>query len=114
MAGKQENQHFIEKEYVYYDEYWYNGNEGNAVLLMRRENLPYEYEVAYEECNESIQCCTSCHGRYCFRSWPGRSDRNPVQQQRSAGHGRKQRDVALDHSGLLFYRNLYFYRQDHW
>ena len=43
---------FVEKEYVYYDEYWYNGNEGNAVLLMRRENLPYEYEVAYEECNE--------------------------------------------------------------
>lgn len=43
---------FVEKEYVYYDEYWYNGNKGNAVLLMRRENLPYEYEVAYEECNE--------------------------------------------------------------
>ena len=41
---------FVEKEYVYYEEYWKNGNKETVALLMRRENLPGEYETAYEEC----------------------------------------------------------------
>lgn len=44
---------FVEKEYVYYDECWYNGNKENVVKLMRRENLPNGYEAAYKECNET-------------------------------------------------------------
>jgi hypothetical protein len=44
---------FVEKKYVYYDECWYNGNKENVVKLMRRENLPNGYEVAYEECNKT-------------------------------------------------------------
>lgn len=43
---------FIEKEYVYYDEYWKTGNEEIGSQLMLREDLPDGYEAAYEECNE--------------------------------------------------------------
>lgn len=43
---------FIEKEYVYYDEYWKTGNEEIGSQLMLREDLPDGYEAAYEESNE--------------------------------------------------------------
>lgn len=42
--------HFIEREYVYYDEYWNNGNDDTGSQLMLRQDLPDGYEAAYEEC----------------------------------------------------------------
>ena len=41
--------HFVEKEYVYYDEYWNNGNDDTGSQLMLRQDLPDGYEAAYEE-----------------------------------------------------------------
>ena len=40
---------FIEREYVYYDEYWNNGNDDAGSQLMLRQDLPDGYEAAYEE-----------------------------------------------------------------
>lgn len=42
--------HFIEKEYVYYDEYWRTGRDEEDSRVILRENLPDGYESAYEEC----------------------------------------------------------------
>lgn len=42
--------HFVEREYVYYDEYWNNGNDDTGSQLMLRQDLPDGYEAAYEEC----------------------------------------------------------------
>ena len=42
--------HFIEREYVYYDEYWNNRNDDTGSQLMLRQDLPDGYEAAYEEC----------------------------------------------------------------
>lgn len=42
--------HFIEKEYVYYDEYWRTGRDEEDSRVVLRENLPDGYESAYEEC----------------------------------------------------------------
>lgn len=44
--------HFIEREYVYYDEYWNEGNDDAGSQLMLRQDLPDGYEAAYEECNK--------------------------------------------------------------
>ena len=41
--------HFIEKEYVYYDEYWNNRDDDTGSQLMLRQDLPDGYEAAYEE-----------------------------------------------------------------
>lgn len=41
--------HFIEKEYVYYDEYWNNRDDDIGSQLMLRQDLPDGYEAAYEE-----------------------------------------------------------------
>ena len=41
--------HFIEREYVYCDEYWNNGNDDTGSQLMLRQDLPDGYEAAYEE-----------------------------------------------------------------
>lgn len=40
---------FIEREYVYYDEYWNNGNDDAGSQLMLRQDLPDGYGAAYEE-----------------------------------------------------------------
>ena len=42
--------HFVEREYVYYDAYWNNGNDDTGSQLMLRQDLPVGYEAAYEEC----------------------------------------------------------------
>lgn len=42
--------HFIEKEYVYYDEYWRTGRDEEDSRVVLREDLPDGYESAYEEC----------------------------------------------------------------
>ena len=42
--------HFIEKEYVYYDEYWRTGRDEEDSRVVLREDLPDGYETAYEEC----------------------------------------------------------------
>lgn len=42
--------HFIEKEYVYYDEYWRTGRDEEESRVVLREDLPDGYESAYEEC----------------------------------------------------------------
>ncbi|GMN96941.1 NACHT domain-containing protein [Blautia wexlerae] len=41
--------HFIEKEYVYYDEYWRTGKDEEDSRRVLREDLPDGYEAAYEE-----------------------------------------------------------------
>lgn len=40
---------FIEREYVYYDEYWNNRDDDTGSQLMLRQDLPDGYEAAYEE-----------------------------------------------------------------
>ena len=40
---------FIEREYVYYDEYWNNRDGDAGSQLMLRQELPDGYEAAYEE-----------------------------------------------------------------
>lgn len=40
---------FIEREYVYYDEYWDNRDDDTGSQLMLRQDLPDGYEAAYEE-----------------------------------------------------------------
>ena len=40
---------FIEREYVYYDEYWNNRDGDAGSQLMLRQDLPDGYEAAYEE-----------------------------------------------------------------
>ena len=42
--------HFIEKEYVYYDEYWRTERDEEDSRVVLREDLPDGYETAYEEC----------------------------------------------------------------
>ena len=42
--------HFIEKEYVYYDEYWRTGRDEEDSRVVLREDLPDGYESEYEEC----------------------------------------------------------------
>lgn len=42
--------HFVEREYVYYDAYWNNGNDDTGSQLMLRQDLTDGYEAAYEEC----------------------------------------------------------------
>ena len=42
--------HFIEKEYVYYDEYWRTERDEEDSRVVLRENLPDGYETAYEKC----------------------------------------------------------------
>lgn len=41
---------FVEREYVYYDEYWNNRDDDTGSQLMLRQDLPDGYEAAYEEC----------------------------------------------------------------
>lgn len=40
---------FVEREYVYYDEYWNNRDDDTGSQLMLRQDLPDGYEAAYEE-----------------------------------------------------------------
>lgn len=40
---------FVEREYVYYDEYWNNRDDDTGLQLMLRQDLPDGYEAAYEE-----------------------------------------------------------------
>ena len=42
--------HFIEKEYVYYDEYWRTERDEEDSRVVLREDLPDGYETAYEKC----------------------------------------------------------------
>ena len=43
--------HFVEREYVYYDEYWNTGTDDVGSQLMLRRDLPDGYESAYEDGN---------------------------------------------------------------
>ena len=62
-----------------------------------------------EKCDACIQCGSAGYGRNCVCSRTCRSDRDIVQGGRNRRNSCQYRILALDHSGILFYRNIYFY-----